>query len=116
MIDTTELQINRIIIHRVHKKRDEEDFGFAEYSENLFSFGALELETLKDRIATAFSKTKRFFKLEIAQSENNSFYGYSRNLKGCSASDFITHSKSITDLLAISHSKKDYTCWLIVSS
>jgi len=114
MIDTTQLQINRIIIHRVHKKRDDEDFGFAEYSDNLFSFGVLELETLQERIATAFSKAKRFFKLEIAQSENNSFYGYSRNLKGCSAIDFITHSKSIADLLAVSHSKKTIPAGLLL--
>lgn len=106
MIDIANLEIDKIVIHRVHKKNDGEEFGFAEYSENLFNFGEIELETLKRRIATAFSKSKRFFKLEISKFDDNSFYGYSRNLKNSNNEEFLRSSKSIADLLATSHSKR----------
>lgn len=114
MLNTTELKINRIIIHRVDKKRDDNEFGYAEYSENLFSFGEPELKTLKDRIGTAFSKAKRFFKLEIAHSGENSFYQYSKKIKGCSIDEFISISKSTADLLAISHNKKTIPAGLLL--
>lgn len=114
MMEIDELEINRIVIHRVHKKTDSEEFGFSEYSENLFFFGTLELDTLKSRIGTAFSKTKRFFKLEIAKSDVNSFYGYSRSIKNASNEEFLELSKSISDLLAISHSKKTIPAGLLL--
>ncbi len=114
MINIDEIQINRIIIHRVHKKTDPNDYGFAEYSNNIFSFGVLELETLTNRISNAFSKAKRFFKLEIARTESNSFYGYSRSLKGVTNKVFLETSKSIADLLAISHNKKTIPAGLLL--
>jgi hypothetical protein len=114
MLETSNLEINRIIIHRVHKKLNEDDFGYAEYSENLFDFGAIELETLKDRIKTAFSKSKRFFKLEISQFGENSFYGYSKALFKSTDETFITNSKSIADLLAISHNKRTIPSGLLL--
>ncbi|WGK95135.1 MULTISPECIES: nucleoid-associated protein [Flavobacterium] len=114
MIEISELEINRIVIHRVHKKTDSDEFGFAEYSENLFTFGALELETLKSRIGTAFSKAKRFFKLEIAKSDDNSFYGYSRSIKNADNDRFLDLSKSISDLLAMSHNKKTIPAGLLL--
>lgn len=114
MIDIDELEINRIVIHRVHKKVDGEEFGFAEYSENLFSFGVLELDTLKQRIRTAFSKSKRFFKLEIAKTDNNSFYGYSRTIKSSNNEQFLEISKSISDLLAMSHNKRTIPAGLLL--
>lgn len=114
MINPDDLDINRIIIHRVHKKRPEEEFGFAEYSENLFDFGATELETLKDRICSAFSKSKRFFKLEIARTENESFFGNSRTIKNCSRDEFLEKSKNIADLLATSHDKRTIPSGLLL--
>lgn len=114
MIEIDELEINRIVIHRVHKKTDGEEFGFAEYSENLFSFGTLEIDTLKSRIGSAFSKAKRFFKLEIAKTDDNSFYGYSRRIKNASTEEFLELSKSISDLLAISHNKKTIPAGLLL--
>lgn len=114
MINTTELQINRIIIHKVHKKKEGGDYGLVEYSENSFEFGKLELETLKSRIATAFSKSKRFFKLEIANTGKDSFYGYSKKMKGSSLNNFILYSKSIADLLSISHNKKTIPAGLLL--
>lgn len=106
MIEIEELELSRITIHKVHKKKDNEDFGVAEYSENLFKFGNAELETLKSRISTAFSKNKRFFKLNISHSESDSFYNYSISLKNSTDDFFLTKSKSIADLLAVSHSKR----------
>ncbi len=114
MINIDAFEIDRIVIHRVHKKINVEDFGFAEYSENLFSFGTLELETLKNRIGNAFSKTKRFFKLEIARSDDNSFYNYSKRLKNCTAETFLETSKSIADLLAVSHNKRTIPAGLLL--
>jgi 37-kD nucleoid-associated bacterial protein len=114
MLEIDELEINRIVIHRVHKKTDSAEVGFAEYSENLFSFGTLELDTLKSRIGTAFSKAKRFFKLEIARTEDNSFYGYSRSMKNVNNESFLELSKSISDLLAMSHSKKTIPAGLLL--
>jgi len=108
------LQIDRIIIHRVHKKTEEDEFGFAEYSENIFTFGELELNTLKERIASAFSKSKRFFKLEIESFENESFFGYSKSMKDCSNDLFIERSKSIADLLAKSHDRKTIPSGLLI--
>ena len=97
MMNLDQVEINRIIIHRVHKKREEDEHGFAEYSEELFDFGVLETETLKDRIATALGKSKRFFKLEIARSENDSFFGNATGMKNSSVEEFITNSKNIAD-------------------
>lgn len=114
MISSSEIEINRIIIHRVHKKRQEEEYGFAEYSENIFDFGIHELETLKDRISSAFSKSKRFFKLEIARTENESFFGNTKSIKNCSRDEFIEKSKNIADLLAISHSKRTIPSGLLL--
>lgn len=114
MINIDEIEIDRIVIHRVHKKTETEEFGFAEYSENLFSFGVLELDTLKRRIGTAFSKSKRFFKLEIAKTENNSFYGYSRTIKNANNVEFLEISKSISDLLAMSHNKRTIPAGLLL--
>ncbi|WPO84227.1 nucleoid-associated protein [Chryseobacterium sp. JJR-5R] len=114
MIDTDSLEINRIIIHRVHKKEGDAEYGIAEYSENLFSFGERELATLKRRITTAFSKTKRFFKLEIFKSDDNSFYHYSKKLKNCNSEEFLEISKNIADLLALSHSKKTIPAGLLL--
>jgi len=106
MINPDDLDTNRIIIHRVHKKRPEEEFGFAEYSENLFDFGVTELETLKDRICSAFSKSKRFFKLVIARTEDESFFGNAKYIKNCNRDEFLEKSKNIADLLATSHDKR----------
>ncbi len=114
MINPDDLDINRIIIHRVHKKRPEEEFGFAEYSENLFDFGVTELETLKDRICSAFSKSKRFFKLEIARTEDESFFGNSRSIKNCNREEFLESSKNIADLLATSHDKRTIPSGLLL--
>lgn len=114
MIDTDSLEINRIIVHRVHKKEGDAEYGFAEYSENLFNFGERELTTLKRRIATAFSKSKRFFKLEISKSDETSFYHHSKNLKNCNTETFLEISKNIANLLALSHSKKTIPAGLLL--
>ncbi|PZP39182.1 MAG: hypothetical protein DI598_20140, partial [Pseudopedobacter saltans] len=81
MIDTDSLEINRIIVHRAHRKEGDAEYGIAEYADNLFNFGERELTTLRRRIATAFSKSKRFFKLEISKSDEDSFYQYAKDLK-----------------------------------
>lgn len=114
MISSEDLQINRIIIHRIHKKRPEDEFGFAEYSDNLFDFGITELETLKDRICSAFSKSKRFFKLEITRTEEESFFGNSSAIKNTSNIDFVKKSKNIADLLAIGHNKRTIPSGLLL--
>ena len=114
ILDLSQTEINRIIIHRVHKKQDDEDHGFAEYSDELFEFGTLELETLVDRISAAFGRNKRFFKLEIARSEIDSFYGNARRIKDCSKDDFILNSKNISDLLAQSHDRKTIPSGLLL--
>lgn len=108
------VDVKRIIIHRVHKKHDDEDHGIAEYSDELFDFGVLELNTLKDRISTAFGKSKRFFKLEIARSEKESFFGKATRMKNCSEDEFIIHSKSIADRLAQSHDRKTIPSGLLL--
>lgn len=114
MIRPEELQIERIIIHRVHKKDEGRDYGIAEYSNELFDFGAAETETLKKRICTAFSKQKRFFKLEIAQCQADSFFNYAVNIKNPDTQTFIDKSKKIADLLAISHDKKTIPSGLVL--
>lgn len=114
ILDLSQTEINRIIIHRVHKKRDDEDHGFAEYSEEIFEFGTPELETLIDRISTAFGRNKRFFKLEIARSENDSFYGNARSIKNSSLENFVLLSKNISDLLAQSHDRKTIPAGLLL--
>lgn len=106
VLDLEHTVINRIIIHRVHKKRDNDDHGIAEYSEELFEFGAIELETLVERISTAFGRNKRFFKLEIARTENENFYGIAKRMKNSSLEDYVSLSKNISDLLAQSHDRK----------
>mgnify|MGYP000105680846 CR=1 FL=1 len=106
MIDSEKIKIDRIIIHRVFKKAISDEYGIAEYAESIYEFGLIETETLKDRITTAFSKKKRFFKLEIAQSEAGSFYDSVNKIKGCTSEEFIEKSKSIADLLAVSHDKR----------
>lgn len=107
MINIDDLTIDRITIHNVHQKTDSDEVhGFPEYTDDVFVFGEIELETLKKRIGAAFSKSKRFFKLEIEKSDRNSFYSYSKDMKGCSVDRFIELSKSICDLLAASHTKK----------
>lgn len=106
MINPKDLQINRIIIHQVHKKIDGASYGIAEYDDELINFGATETETLKKRICAAFSKTKRFFKLEIAHCEKDSFYDNASQIKNASEKLFIEKSKKIADLLALSHNRK----------
>jgi len=114
MMNLDHVDVNRIIIHRVHKKRNDEDHGFAEYSDELFDFGVLELNTLKDRISTAFGKSKRFFKLEIARSETDSFFGNATRMKNCSVEDFVILSKNIADRLAQSHDRKTIPSGLLL--
>ena len=114
MIRPEDLQIERIIIHRVHKKDEGRDYGIAEHSNELFDFGVAETETLKKRISTAFSKQKRFFKLEIAQCQANSFFDYAINIKNSDNQTFIDKSQKIADLLAISHDKKTIPSGLLL--
>ncbi|WP_417367333.1 nucleoid-associated protein [Flavobacterium beibuense] len=114
MINIEELEISRIIVHRVHKKRDEDEFGIAEYSNNIFQFGDTELNTLKNRITTAFSKNKRFFKLQISDEGVDSFCKYSSSMKMCDGLNFISKSKSIADLLAKSHTKRTIPSGLLL--
>lgn len=114
MINPNDLEINRVIIHRVHKKRPEDEFGFAEYSDNIFDFGTVEIETLKDRICSAFSKSKRFFKLEITRTENESFFGNANSIKNCNQETFIEKSKNISDLLATSHDRRTIPSGLLL--
>jgi hypothetical protein len=114
MIEIEQLHIDRIVIHRVHKKSDTDSYGYVEYSENLFSFGVLELSSLRSRIGNAFSKAKRFFKLEIEKNDENSFYGYSKQLRGASEKGFLETSKSIADLLAISHNTRTIPAGLLL--
>lgn len=114
MINADDLKIGRIIIHKVHKKLDNSTCGIAEYSDELYVFGATETETLKERICAAFSKTKRFFKLEIARCETDSFYDYASHIKGSSDALFIEKSKQIADLLALSHDRKTIPSGLLL--
>lgn len=114
IIKIEQTTINRIVIHKVHKKRDGDVHGYSEYSEELFEFGTIEIETLVERISTAFGRHKRFFKLEIARSEIDSFYGNSRKIKNCSLTEFITYSKNISDLLALSHDRKTIPSGLLL--
>lgn len=114
MINPNDLKIDRIIIHRVHKKGDSANCGIAEFSNELFNFGATETETLKKRICTAFSKTKRFFKLEIARCEADSFYDYAIQIKGASNDVFVEKSQKIADLLALSHDRKTIPSGLLL--
>jgi len=114
MINPDELQISRIIIHKVHKKIDGANYGIAEYSNELYEFGATETETLKERICAAFSKTKRFFKLEIARCETDSFYDYASQIKTANTDQFIEKSKQIADLLALSHDRKTIPSGLLL--
>ena len=114
MINKENLDINRIIIHRVHKKVKGDDHGVAEYSDNLFDFDTVELETLKERICSAFSKSKRFFKLEISRVEDESFFGNSKGIKKSSKNNFIENSKNIADLLAVSHDRRTIPSGLLL--
>ncbi len=114
MIDTDSLEINRIIVHGAHRKEGDAEYGIAEYADNLFNFGERELTTLRRRIATAFSKSKRFFKLEISKSDEDSFYQYAKDLKNCNDETFLEISKNIADLLALSHSKKTIPAGLLL--
>jgi hypothetical protein len=114
IIQSETASINRIIIHKVHKKREEDTHGFAEYSDELFDFGPLELETLKERISAAFSKSKRFFKLEIARSEHDSFFGNATRMQNSSIDEYILASKNIADLLAKSHDKRTIPSGLLL--
>lgn len=114
MIDAEKLQIDRIIIHKVLKKKENEEHGFAEHIDEIFYFGATELDTLKDRICSAFSKSKRFFKLEITSFEKESFFGNASKLKGATNIEFIEKSKNIADLLAISHDRRTIPSGLLL--
>jgi hypothetical protein len=114
MINPDELQISRIIIHKVHKKIDGANYGIAEYSDELYEFGATETETLKERICAAFSKTKRFFKLEIAQCGTDSFYDNASQIKAANNEIFVEKSKQIADLLALSHDRKTIPSGLLL--
>ena len=114
IINTEYLNIDKIIIHRVFKKQDKEEFGVAEYTEDIFTLGEIELSTIKSRIATAFSKGKRFFKLELEKVDRNSFYAYSKKFKNCTSNEFIEVSKSIADLLAMSHNKRTIPSGLLL--
>lgn len=114
MKDAEKLQIDRIIIHKILKKKDTEEHGFAEHTNDIFNFGTTELDTLKDRICSAFSKSKRFFKLEIASTEKESFFGNASKLKGSTKLEFINKSKNIADLLAISHDRRTIPSGLLL--
>lgn len=106
MIIKENATIERIIVHKVLKKENDSEHGFSQNSNELFAFRDPEMDTLKSRILAAFNKNKRFFKLEIEDSSENSFYDNANQLKDCSESEFILISKKISELLAISHNSK----------
>jgi len=114
MLETDKLDLKRITIHRVTGKDIDTEHGDAIYTESLFEFGFDEMETLKNRIGSAFSRTKRFFKLEIAKIDKGSFFDNAKNLHSSTKEEFLTKSKNIADLLAISHNKRTIPSGLLL--
>ena len=114
MFNIQKSKINRIIIHRVEAKVDDQ-LAEVEYSESLYVFGASELSTLKERIHKAFDRDKKAFKLKIALSGNGTFFSYSTICKGKSDDVFIENTKRIADLLAKSHKKRTIPPGLLVA-
>lgn len=114
ILDFNDISVGRVIIHRVHKKSDEGEHGYPEYSDNLFLLDEDEKQTLLTRISAAFGKQRRFFRLNIARTENDSFYGNASKIKGCPDDEFINNSKNIADLLAQSHDKRTIPSGLLL--
>ena len=114
MFNIQKSKINRIIIHRVEAKVDDQ-LAEVEYSDSLYGFGVYELSTLRERIHRAFDREKKAFKLKIAFSGSGTFFSHSTVCKGKGDDVFIENTKRIADLLAKSHKKRTIPPGLLVA-
>lgn len=114
MFNIQKSNIDRIIIHRVEAKVDDQ-IAEVEYSESLYAFGLYELSTLKERIHRAFDREKKAFKLKIALSGSGTFFSHSVICKEKGNNVFIENTKRIADLLAKSHKKRTIPPGLLVA-
>jgi hypothetical protein len=114
MFNIQKSKINRIIIHRVEARVDDQPVE-VECSDSLYAFGVYELSTLKERVHKAFDRDRKAFKLKIALSGSDTFFSHSTICKGKSDDVFIENTKKIAELLAKSHKKRTIPPGLLVA-
>ena len=90
-----------IIMHRVYKKKPDEEFSSYEVRDELVDADEEVHEILKDRLTEALGKDTRSFKLQVANSSYDSFFAFAKTATEASdAQAFIAASKDIAKKLA----------------
>jgi len=111
-LDVAYWNIHRIIVHKIFEKKRDEDVSGVEYSEELLTTSDRAKELLKKRILKSFSKHSYFFKAEISNIEDNSFFSISQNIiSNISNTDenqneiFIKNSVDLANNLSLAQTK-----------
>lgn len=99
MVNFSNVEIVRIIIHRVNPKVGDNDATVTP-SDHLLILDEEAKTIIKDRLVTAFGRQSKSFELEIEKDEDDSCFGIVRFLHQVDEPQFIALSTNIAKLLA----------------
>lgn len=100
MIDFNNLLVNRLIIHTINPKQDNQDSATVDSSNEITAVDHNALEIIRTRLIDAAGRNSKAFELEIENFNQDSFFALSNDLGDISDQEFISRTIEIAELLA----------------
>lgn len=100
MINFFDLDVNRVIVHRILEKEPGQSSSQTILSENLLNPDENIIYTILERLSAAVEKKSKAFELVIGDVHDSSFFGYAHELPDLNNEEFIVSSQKITQIIA----------------
>jgi hypothetical protein len=101
----SQLTIQRVCIHTVHKKERNDTHSVAEYDDAVITLDSDVHDTITERLNTYCGENSRSFELEIANFLEGSFFDRAHEMRQADKDGFVERTKQITHLLAESQTR-----------
>lgn len=99
------MNINRLVIHKIYQRTKNEDIAEPKYSTNLTILEQYPLLTFKQRVIQALGSESHSIEMDITRKETGSTYYYINNMFNTNDANFINLSKDIAFNLAKSQTR-----------
>lgn len=100
MIDFNSLLVNRLIIHTINPKQENQDSATVDASNEISDVDHNVLEIIRNRLIHAAGRNSKAFELDIDNVNTDSFFHLSENISDLDKDEFIERTTDIAELLA----------------
>lgn len=105
MINFSNLNIKRAIMHQILGKTNYNENAHCEFSDELLDINAETECILKQRLMSALGRNSKSFELTMSDDSEGSVFSYMKNMRELDEGAFIESSKTISEHLAASSNK-----------